>query len=848
MFLIFCLVLFHFGVSGEKNVHIVNDEISLKKFMSGIVSDPENSLASWRSSNVSCCDWSGIVCNNVSRKVIEIHLNRSSLGGTISPAIGNLSDLKILDLSENFFVGHIPKELGNLAQLKKLSLYFNLLEGRIPSEMGSLHNLIHLDLGSNMLEGEIPPSLFCNLSSSLTILDLSNNSFVGEIPLNNECVLYELKYLLVWCNQLEGQVPIALLNSTKLEWLDLGSNRFRGELPSKIVSNWPNLQYLYLSSNGFVGHDGNTNLEPFFASLMNLSNLQVLELDGNFLGGKLPHIVGDLPTSLIQLHLEDNLIYGPIPSEISKLVSLTLLNLSSNKLNGSIPPNLSLMRKLERVFLANNSLSGEIPSTIGQIQHLGLLDLSRNKLSGSIPDNFSNLTQLRRLLLYDNQLSGTIPPSLGKCVNLDILDLSHNKISGVIPAEVAALANLKLYLNLSRNNLDGPLPLELSKMDMVLAIDLSMNNLFDRIPPQLESCIALEYLNLSGNSLEGPLPYSLGQLPYIQALDVSSNRLTGEIPQSLQLSSTLKELNFSFNKFSGRVSIEGAFSSLTKDSFLGNDGLCGSVIGLPSCHKKHSQHLMLLLILVLLFGIPMFCMLRFNSRVRKRLGVASMANLEHEEERKELNYPRISLKQLIEATGGFSASNLIGSGRFGKVYKGVLQDNTRIAVKVLNSTTADDISGSFKREFQILKKTRHRNLIRIIKICSKPEFQALVLPLMPNGSLERHLYPSSGLSQWLDLVQLVRICSDVAEGMAYLHHHSPVKVVHCDLKPSNILLDVDMTALVTDFGIARLVQCDESNLSNNSTPLSSTQGLLVGSIGYIAPGMQFIFQLLYYNF
>ncbi|KAI9117419.1 hypothetical protein K1719_011585 [Acacia pycnantha] len=123
----------------------------------------------------------------------------------------------------------------------------------------------------------------------------------------------------------------------------------------------------------------------------------------------------------------------------------------------------------------------------------------------------------------------------------------------------------------------------------------------------------------------------------------------------------------------------------------------------------------------------------------------------------------------------------------------------------------------------------------VIKVCSKPEFKALVLPLMPNGSLESHLYPSSGLSQRLDLVQLVRICSDVAEGMAYLHHYSPVKVVHCDLKPSNILLDDDMTALVTDFGIARLVKCDESNPSNNSTSFSSTQGLLMGSIGYIAP-------------
>nr|KYP59535.1 putative LRR receptor-like serine/threonine-protein kinase At3g47570 family [Cajanus cajan] len=817
---------------------LVNEKNSLALFMSDIVSDPKNVLKSWKSPGVHVCNWYGVRCNNASDKIIELALNGSSLGGTISPALANLSSLQILDLSENFFVGHIPKELGYLIQLQQLSLSGNFLQGKIPSELGSLHNLYYLNMGSNHLEAEIPPSLFCNGSSTLRYIDLSNNSLGGQIPLRNECILKELKFLLLWSNKFVGHVPFTLSNSTKLKWLDLESNRLSGELPSEIVSNWPQLQFLYLSYNDFVSHDGNTKLEPFFSSLMNLSNMQALELAGNNLGGKLPHNIGDLPSSLLQLHLEDNLIHGSISPSIANLVNLTLLNFSSNLLNGSIPPSLSQMGRLERIYLSNNSLSGEIPSTLGDIQHMGLLDLSRNKLSGSIPDTFANLTQLRRLLLYDNQLSGNIPPSLGKCVNLEILDLSHNKISGLIPKEVAALTSLKLYLNLSSNNLDGPLPLEFSKMDMVLAIDLSMNNLSGRIPPQLESCIALEYLNLSGNSLEGPLPDSLGKLPYIQALDVSSNQLTGIIPDSLQLS-TLKKLNFSFNKFSGSVSSKGAFSSLTINSFLGNDGLCGSVKGMQNCHKKRRYHLVLLLIPLLLFATPLLCMLGYPtikmSKERMQLAKVSKGDFEDEdEETKELKYPRISYKQLIEATGGFSASSLIGSGRFGQVYEGVLGDNTRIAVKVLDTTTAGEISGSFRRECQILKRTRHRNLIRIITICSKKEFKALVLPLMPNGSLERHLYPRHGLSQRLDMVQLVRICSDVAEGMAYLHHYSPVRVVHCDLKPSNILLDDDLTALVTDFGIARLVKGD-NNIPTSDSSFSSTHGLLCGSVGYIAP-------------
>ncbi|XVF34357.1 hypothetical protein REPUB_Repub18cG0052700 [Reevesia pubescens] len=804
--------------------------------MSGIVLEPELALEDWNATNVHVCSWSGVGCNPARDQIVQLDLSGRSLKGTISPALANLSSLVVLDLSKNFFEGHIPAELGSLVQLKQLSLSWNLLEGNIPSELGFLHQLVYLDLGSNRLVGDIPAPLFCNGSYSLQYIDLSNNSLSGRIPLKSECSLKELRFLLLWSNRLVGPVPQALSNSSKLQWLDLESNMFSGELPSDIVCKMPQLQFLYLSYNEFVSHDGNTNLELFFASLLNSSNFQELELAGNNLGGEMPPIIGDLSTNFVQILLDDNLIYGLIPPQISYLVNLTLLNLSSNLLNGTIPPELCRMEKLERVYLSNNSLSGEIPSALGNITHLGLLDLSKNKLSGSIPDSFANLSQLRRLMLYGNQLSGTIPPSLGKCVNLEILDLSHNKLSGIIPGEVAGLRSLKLYLNLSSNHLHGPLPLELSKMDMMLAIDLSSNNLSGTIPSQLGSCIALEYLNLADNFLEGELPASIGQLPYLKELDVALNQLSGDIPLTFQASSTLKEMNFSFNKFHGNVSDKGAFSLLTIDSFIGNHALCGSIQGMPNCRKKHPSHLIIFLPIVMLlfatallltFGYPLV----LKSKFRNRLAAVNGGDFEDEEkERKELKCPRISYRQLIEATGGFSASSLIGSGSFGNVYKGTLRDNTRIAVKVLDTKTAGEISGSFKRECEVLKRTRHRNLIRIISICSKPDFKALVLPLMPNGSLERHLYPSHGLRHGLDLIQLVNICSDVAEGVAYLHHYSPVKVVHCDLKPSNILLDVDMTALVTDFGISRLVRgVDGSIHANDSISFSSADGLLCGS-------------------
>ncbi|KAK1290036.1 putative leucine-rich repeat receptor-like serine/threonine-protein kinase [Acorus calamus] len=681
-------------------------------------------------------------------------------------------------------------------------------------------------MGNNRLSGRIPGRFLHNLTE-VQYVDLTNNSLEGEIPLGDRSKLPDLRFLLLWSNRLSGPIPPSLSNSTEIQWIDLESNFLSGELPTAMVSHMPRLQYLFLSYNNLVSHDNNTNIRPFFAALANCTHLQELELAGNNLAGEIPPEVGDLSEHLAQLHLDDNGFYGSIPPTFSNLINLTFLNLSYNLLNGSIPPEISLMKKLERFYLSNNMITGDIPPVLGDIPHLGLLDLSNNRLSGTIPHSLSNLTQLRQLLLHHNSFHGVIPSSLGECSNLEILDLSYNRLEGRIPNAVAGLSSLKLYLNLSNNALQGPLPLGLSKMDMVLAIDLSSNNLSGMIPPQLGGCVAIEYLNLSGDALHGPLPASIGKLSYLQTLDLSLNHLVGTIPDSLRESSMLSFLNLSFNNFSGDIQ---SFSSLTVGSFLGNPNLCGSSFpGLSPCHGKRnrwSSALRLSVILTCCIGVPVLLLCLFGYPLLMKWRGIRPSTLKDEEEVVKL--PRLSYMELVEATGGFGGSSLIGSGRFGQVYKGTLKDDTMIAVKVLMMAPPE----SFKRECEVLKRTRHRNLIRIITACSRPDFKALVLPLMANGSLESHLYPRCDL----DLVKVVGIVSDVAEGMAYLHHYSPVRVIHCDLKPSNVLLDEDMTALIADFGIARLVKGeDDSTTASGPDSSSSTAGLLHGSMGYIAP-------------
>ncbi|ONK71557.1 uncharacterized protein A4U43_C04F9880 [Asparagus officinalis] len=181
----------------------------------------------------------------------------------------------------------------------------------------------------------------------------------------------------------------------------------------------------------------------------------------------------------------------------------------------------------------------------------------------------------------------------------------------------------------------------------------------------------------------------------------------------------------------------------------------------------------------------------------------------------------ISYHELVRATDNFNKVNLIGKGSFGSVYRGCLDDGLIVAVKVLN-LEVEGASNSFESEYQALCVVRHRNLIKIISICSSPDFKALVLQFMPKGNLDQLLYSDT---RHLSLLQILNIMVDVSLALEYLHHHHPHTVLHCDLKPSNVLLDEEMTAHVSDFGIAKLLLGSMSVVSA-STP---------GTIGYIAP-------------
>eukprot|EP00253_Pinus_taeda_P005495 PITA_05495 len=880
---------------GHRHPHLSNasDQEALLGFMSAIrSSDPSQSLPTNWAPNVSFCGWTGIQCSRRRQRVVYLNLSSMGLQGTISPLLGNLSFLTVLDLHNNSFHGHIPYQLGNLFRLKMLSLSRNQLQGSIPSSVGMCRSLQKLsmsrnnltgnipaglcllpklqffNLGTNNLTGAIPPCLgnisslqFINLcnnnlhgsvppelgmlsqlsfillcnnhltgqisssfsnSTHLVELDISENQFSGHIPAELCAKNNQLMGLYQFGNQLSGSIPASLFNCTNLQVIDLGRNQLSGVLPMEL-GKLMKLQVLDLQNNQLVS--GSTLSLPILTALTNCSALHRIDLSSNHFTGQLPFSIGHLSEKLDYLNLGSNELVGEIPPQIGNLSSLTLLELYSNSFTGSIPFSFKMLQRLERLFMGGNNLQGNIPTEIGQLKNLGLLDLQANNLSGKIPDSVASLQQLNYLSLAQNQLSGNIPVSLGECRKLLLLDLSYNRLTGHIPPEVAGLANLVFYFNLSNNLLHGIVPSELSKMTMLQAIDISANQLTGYIPSMIGSCEELVYLNLSYNALEGPIPVSLSKLQILQDMDLSSNNLSGEIPMSLENLKMLNQLNFSFNELSGEVPEGGVFKKLGASAFMGNPSLCGPWVSLLPCsmpkHKSVSHLKRAVIPVVAIIVTIVLCLflgILWRQNHKKHILAEAKASL-------NVGHQRISYEELITATNEFSDANLLGIGSFGKVYRGLLNDGTMVAVKLLN-LEKEGIQKSFDKECKVLEKVRHQNLIRIINSYSDHRMKALVFPLMPNGSLENWLYPTGEVENGLSLIQRLNIAIDIAQGMAYLHS---VQVIHCDLKPSNVLLGEDMTGYLIDFGIATICFTN----SEDST-CTSTHGLK-GSVGYIPP-------------
>ncbi|KAL6654951.1 hypothetical protein ACP70R_008416 [Stipagrostis hirtigluma subsp. patula] len=779
--------------------------------------------------------------NCASLERIEVESNW--LSGEIPSWLRGLSRLKAINLAKNNFTGIIPKSLANLSSLQEMYFARNKLEGTIPEGLGRLSSLKFVDLGENHPSGTIPQTFF-NMCS-LIRFRVTMNELHGMLPSHLGDQLPNLQYLLLGLNRFTGTLPASLANATEIYSLDISFNNFTGSVPPEIGKLCPD--FLSLETNQLMATTPQD--WKFMTFLTNCTHLRIVDLQDNFLEAKLPSSVANLSAQLQVLYVGFNEISGTIPFGISNLVGLNQLQISNNQFTGILPESIGRLNSLQVLGFNNNHLTGLLPSSLGNLTKLLHLFTDYNLFEGPLPRSLGSLKDITVATFNNNKFTGPLPIQMFNLSSLSFaLDLSYNYFIGSLAPEVGHLTKIA-YLYISGNNLSGPLPDTISNCQSLVDLRLASNSFNSSIPASISKMKGLIFLNLRNNTLSGAIPQEFGLMDGLKGLYLSHNDLSGRIPESLENMISLYHLDLSFNHLEGQVPLHGVFSNVTGFSFDGNMGLCGGIseLHLPPCQPNSMQpstrkHSLVLKVLVPIASI-IFCfslvIISISLRKKKNAQSTTLVGFHLMDDK----YPRVSYAELAQGTNGFDTNNLIGTGRYGSVYKCslLLQDTiTTVAVKVFDLQQSGS-SKSFIAECEAFNKIRHRNLIRVLTCCSSSDsdqndFKALVFEFMPNGSLHRWLHLDVQASQQqggLTLKQRLNIAVDVADALDYLHNNCEPPIVHCDLKPSNILLNQDLVAHVGDFGLA-LILSDSTSEQEQQINSRSTIGIR-GTIGYVAP-------------
>ncbi|KAL8468752.1 hypothetical protein ACS0TY_031814 [Phlomoides rotata] len=819
--------------------------------------DPAGSLSTWSHRDPTPCNWTGVTCNRHG-SVTSLDLSSASLSGSFPillcrlPSLSTLSlynnsinsslplsisscrTLITLDLSQNFLSGNLPPTLSDLPFLRYLNLEGNCFSGEIPAAFGRFRRLETLILMENLLTGTIPAALG-NVSSMKTLEIGFNPYSPGRIApeLGN---LMNLEELWLAKSNLFRPIPASLGRLSRLKNLDLSENRLSGPIPSSIF-HLKSIVQMELFNNSITGvlpaggWSNLTELRRFDASMNGLSGtipydlcelpLESLNLFNNQLEGLIPESIGKSP-NLHELKLFGNRFSGSIPSELGKNSALQTFDVSYCNLSGEVPNFLCQNGALVELVVLGNAFSGSIPANLGKCLTLQRVRFRENRFTGEFPAEFWGLPDVYLLDLDGNNFSGSISPLIIGGKNLSTISISNNKFSGSIPGEIGSLGSL-IEFSAHDNELSGEIPSSIVNVTQLGRLDLSNNVLSGGIPMGIQSLKQLNELNLANNRLSGTIPDEIGSLPVLNYLDLSQNKFSGEIPLSLQ-SLKLNTLNLSSNLFTGNVPPLFA-NGVYKDSFLNNPGLCIGV-----CKPKAQENsrffswllrsLFIMAAFVFLFGVVWFVSKYKKLKKVKKGGVAIA---------KWTSFHKLGFSE-FEINDCLKEANVIGRGASGKVYKLVLSNGEVVAVKKIHERpnkdahSVDSEMDEYDVEVETLGKIRHKNIVRLWCCCSTEKCKLLVYEYLPNGSLGDLLHKSK--STLLDWPTRFKIALDAAEGLSYLHHDSVPPVIHRDVKSNNILLDQDLGAKISDFGVAKIVR------KGNSL---ESMSVIAGSCGYIAP-------------
>ncbi|KAF3455306.1 hypothetical protein FNV43_RR05754 [Rhamnella rubrinervis] len=599
-----------------------------------------------------------------------------------------------------------------------------------------------------------------------------------------------------------------VMNCSNLEIIDISRNKLTGKLP-KEIGFLVKLVRIYAGGNNLTG-----DIPP---TIGNLSSLETFRVSFNNLVGHIPDDVGHLKR-LLFFHIAANGLSGTIPTSLYNISSMTEISMAYNhQLRGTLPDNIGIiLPNLQAFGLASNQFSGSIPASLCNASKLQIISINYNNFVGQVPTNFGNLQELWWLGVGSNNLGRNSSNDLDfirssrNCSKLKILAFNHNHLEGVLPNSMANLSTQLNLLLLASNQVSGNVDGAVFE-NLINLIEFAMeDNLFTgiiptlfAIPHQVLGLYSLsQMLNLSKNSLNGTLPAEVGDLKNLNAMDLSENNFSGKIPPAI-----------------GEVPKSGAFGNASAISLTGNAKLCGGVstLKLPTCpiklSKQGKKNNFKMIIAIVSVAMSFLVLATFVIVYWRRKSTYSILE----------SLPKVSYRRLYEATEGFSPSNLIGSGGFGSVYKGILNQGQSVAVKVLNLQQIG-ASKSFSTECNALRNIRHQNLIKILTCCSSTdsnqnEFIALVFEFMTNGSLEKWMHPDTeGENQPrnLSLIERLNVAKDVASALHYLHDQCETTILHCDIKPSNVLLDNEMVAHLGDFGLARLLLAADNSSQTQS--------------------------------
>ncbi|KAH7433486.1 hypothetical protein KP509_07G071600 [Ceratopteris richardii] len=735
--------------------------------------------------------------NGTTCHIVQLYIFGKGLNGPFPMDVLNLKYLTYLDFGQNYLYGHLPPELGNLTDLYHFAAGTNLLTGPIPVELGNLKGLRELYLDTNFLSGVIPAEL-ANLNQ-LSLLWLLDNNLTGPLPdiFHNMSRLSDLR---IYGNSLQGPIPGSIQQLRSLQTLYIGELESGGTIPEGL-SNLRNLTVLSLRNNGLTG--------SIPAEIGNLQALKLLDLSFNALNGSVPNSFGNL-SSLESLYLGNNMLTGSVPESLLQIMTLKNLDISFNQLEG----NISLLNQSKSQVDVNaiwNSLNGTL-QLYGMKSTLPLLDCASNMTCGYSKDenfdfaiNAGGLVYHGTSVTYDADSETTsvyVAPSnkwtMSSSGGTKLLTSSGQIIgandSFPLLSARQALSSLR-YLGLGMEN--GAYTVELQFAEIGFGDGTVGRRYFD---VYIQDVLVLRNFD-------------------IQKTATGSNRaITLSFPANV--SNNILNIHFfwagkgtccipdGYQDYGALVSAIHVYSGFSPTNNANGHSSRKTAIVASTCV---GAVVLLAIILFLLFQGQ-----QWTSRSQKynkdQTGFTSF----------EGTPVLFSLSDMQKATNRFHAENKLGEGGFGSVYKGLLPDDSYVAVKVL-SVGSRQGQQEFMNEVKLITAVQHRNLVKLKGCCLEGGQAILVYEYLENSSLDKILFDN--FPKCLDWGTRFEIILGVARGIVYLHEECQIPIIHRDIKASNILLDTNLKPKIADFGLARLFTEDASHVTTK----------IAGTRGYMAP-------------